>query len=196
VAGGSGVIAVGAALRLWAPVIAARVFHATPVQIGTGLGATGSVGWLAGLALTAVVTRLFAKGLGSRFALRVLWVGAIASGLLSLAMLMAANVTIFFVLLGIQTAIETAGAIVSPGLWQDMAPSHLRSRLISLGVVVAMGISAVSPVLVGMISDALKPAANSLLVGAVIVGVVGTALSALIFAMTEKPYKRTADAIP
>jgi MFS family permease len=196
VAVGSGVIAMGAALRLWAPVIAARVFHATPVEIGTGLGATGVVGWVVGLGLTALITRRYARKLGARFPMRVLWVGGMASAGLSLSMLFAGNATVFFVLLGLQATIETCGAIVSPTLLQDLGPAHLRSRLISLCVVVAMAINSISPVLVGMISDSMKSAPNGLLVAAVIVGVVGTGLACLIFAIAETPFKRTVDALP
>jgi len=196
VAVGSGVIAMGAALRLWAPVIAARVFHATPVEIGTGLGATGVIGWVAGLGLTALITRRFAKKLGARFPMRVLWVGGMASATLSLAMLFSGNATVFFILLGLQATIETAGSIVSPTLLQDLGPAHLRSRLISLCVVVAMAINSISPVLVGLISDSLKSSANGLLIAAVVVGVLGTALACLIFAVAERPFQRTVDALP
>lgn len=192
---GSGVIAIGSAVRLWSPVIAERVFHATPGQAGGGLGAAGVVGWLAGLALTTAIARRYAKPLGSRFPPRVLWVGALASACVSAAMLLARDATQFYVLVGVQATIETAGSIVSPTLLQNLGPSHLRSRLISLCVVVAMGINAVMPILVGVISDALKPASGALLTAAVVVGVAGTLLASLIFAITESPYTRTAEAV-
>src|SRR6185436_10102761 len=99
-----------------------------------------------------------------------------------------------FILVGVQATIETAGSIVSPTLLQDLAPGHLRSRLISVCVVIAMGITTLMPILVGAISDALAPAPNALLIAAVAVGVVGTLLASLLFAITEKPYQRTADA--
>jgi MFS family permease len=192
---GSGVIAIGSAVRLWSPVIAERVFHATPGQAGGGLGAAGVVGWMVGFALTAGITRAFAARLGSRFPPRVLWVGALASGVVSAAMLLARDATQFYVLVGVQAAIETAGSIVSPTLLQNLGPSHLRSRLISLCVVIAMGINALMPILVGLISDALAPDPAALLTAAVIVGVAGTVLASLTFCLTETPYKRTADAV-
>jgi hypothetical protein len=191
---GSGVIAIGAAVRLWSPIIAARVFHASPQAIGAGLGSAGAVGWVVGLAITLGITRLVARRLGTRFPPRVLWVGALASAVVSASMLLAGDARTFFILCGVQAAIETAGSIVSPSLLQDLGPAHLRSRLISLCVVIAMAINALMPILVGALSDALKPAANGLLVAAVAVGVGGTLLASLIFKLTEKPYQRTADA--
>lgn len=195
VAGGSGVIAVGAAVRLWSPIIAVRIFHATPGEAGNGLGVAGGVGWAVGFVATIAITRAASRRLGTRFPPRVLWVGALASGLVSAAMLLARDAGQFFVLVGVQAAIETAGSIVSPTLLQDLAPSHLRSRMISLCVVIAMAINALAPILVGLISDALAPAPNALLAAAVAVGVAGTFGASLIFALTETPYKRTADAV-
>lgn len=195
VAGGSGVIAIGAAVRLWSPIIAVRIFHATPGEAGNGLGLAGGVGWVVGFLATIAITRAVAQRLGTRFPPRVLWVGALASGLVSAAMLLARDASQFYMLVGVQAAIETAGSIVSPTLLQDLAPSHLRSRMISLCVVIAMGINALMPILVGMISDALAPAPNALMVAAVAVGVAGTFGASLIFALAETPYKRTADAV-
>jgi MFS family permease len=61
---GSGVIAIGSAVRLWSPVIAERVFHATPGQAGGGLGAAGVVGWMVGFALTAGIALSAARAVG------------------------------------------------------------------------------------------------------------------------------------
>lgn len=190
---GSGVIAIGSAVRLWSPIIAARVFHASPGEVGAGLGAAGAIGIGAGFAVTTIVTRLYAGRLGSRFAPRVLWVGAILSACVSCAIPFTSTATQFFILMGLQATIETAGSIVSPALWQDIGPSYLTSRLIGLGVVLATAISSISPVLVGLISDAMKPAPNGLLIAAVLVGTVGTLLASLIFAFTEKSYNQAAD---
>ena len=192
---GSGVIAVGAAVRGWAPIIAARIFGASPGMIGESLGLASAIGLGVGFVGTIFITRRFASRLGPKFPLRVLWIGGLASACLSLSMLFAANATQLFILLGMQTAIETAGTVVSPGLLQDLGPAHLRSSLISLCVVVATAINASSPVLVGVISDALKASPHGLLIAAVTVGVVGTGLASLIFAITETPYKRTVDAL-
>jgi MFS family permease len=192
---GSGVIAVGAAVRGWAPIIAARIFGASPGMIGESLGLASAIGLGTGFVATVFITRRYGPRLGPKFPLRVLWVGGLVSASLSLTMLFAANATQLFVLLGMQTAIETAGTIVSPGLLQDLGPAHLRSSLISLCVVVATAISATSPVLVGAISDALKASPHGLLIAAVTVGVVGTGLASLIFAFTETPYKRTVEAL-
>lgn len=192
---GSGVIAVGAAVRLWSPIIAAREFGASPAEVGAGLGAAGGLGWAAGFLVTVLISRRFAPGLGTRFAPRVLWVGALASAVVSACMLLADDAKQFFILVGVQAAIETAGSIVSPTLLQELGPAHLRSRLISLCMVVAMAINALMPILVGAISDALGPVHHGLLTAAVIVGVAGTLGASLIFALTETPYKRTADAV-
>ena len=192
---GSGVIAVGAAVRGWAPIIAARIFGASPGMIGESLGLASAIGLGTGFVATVFITRRYGPRLGAKFPLRVLWVGGLVSASLSLTMLFAANATQLFVLLGMQTAIETAGTIVSPGLLKDLGPAHLRSSLISLCVVVATAISATSPVLVGAISDALKASPHGLLIAAVTVGVVGTGLASLIFAFTETPYKRTVEAL-
>jgi hypothetical protein len=192
---GSGVIAIGAAVRLWSPIVAVRIFHATAAQAGAGLGAAGAIGWGVGFVATAAISRIFAARLGSRFPPRVLWVGALASAAVTASMLLARDAGQFFALIGVQAAIETAGSIVSPTLLQDLGPSHLRSRLISLCVVIAMGINALMPILVGMLSDALKPAPDALLIAAVIVGLAGTLGASLIFAISETSYKRTADAV-
>ena len=192
---GSGMIAFGATVRGWAPIIAARVFAAAPGEIGAKLGLGNAIGLCCGIAFTTFITRRYAARLGARFPLRVLWIGGLASASVSLVALTAKTSLEFFVLMGLQTAVETAGTMVSPGLLQDLAPTHLRSRMIAICVVVATAISAGGPPLVGAISDALKPDSHGLLLAAVAVGVVGTVSACLIFLLAERPYKRTVDAL-
>jgi len=192
---GSGMSAFGATVRGWAPIIAARVFAAQPGEIGAQLGVGNAIGLACGIAVTTWITRRYVARLGARFPLRVLWIGGLASASVSLAVLTARSSLQFFVLMGLQTGVETAGTMVSPGLLQDLAPTHLRSRLIAICVVVATAISAGGPPLVGALSDALKPDPRGLLLAAVAVGVFGTVAACLIFLAAERPYKRTVDAL-
>ena len=59
---------------------------------------------------------------------------------------------------------------LSPTLLQEISPAAIRGRTIAIGGIFALGFSAVTPLLVGIVSDVLPESQNGLLVAMAIVG--------------------------
>jgi hypothetical protein len=78
-----------------------------------------------------------------------------------------------------------------PTLLQDMTPAALRSRVIAVGTLVAVGLSSLSPVLVGLLSDALQPMPQALLLAAAAVSALSLGLGSLLMKSIEGAFVRT-----
>lgn len=190
--GGSGLASLGvAASGSWVPVVATRIFGAPPAEVGQGIG----VAYLLGTALGALMGAASVKPLGRRVGLalpiRVVTIGAMLSGLASLLMLFTHSAAALYLLFGLQIAPLIAGSVLAPTMLQDMAPAALRSRVIAIGSAVAIGMSALSPVLVGVLSDLLQTDPRGLLVATAGVCAASFALAAVAMRAAEKPFAST-----
>lgn len=193
---GSGLLTMGiAAGANWAPIVAAREFGANPAEVGQGIGAAYLLGTVAGALLGVVGVRLLRRRAGLATPVRVITVGAAVAGLASVLMLVVTGVAGLYLLFGLQIAALIAGSVLVPTLLQDMTPAALRSRLIAVGTGVTLGLGALSPVLVGALSDLLQANPHSLLLAMAGVGSAAFAASAAIMRTAEKPFVRTVNAI-
>lgn len=194
--GGSGLMALGiAACANWAPIVAARVFGASAAEVGQGIGLSYLLGTAAGAALGAAGVRLLRRRAGMATPVRVVVIGAVLAALSSLAMLFLHSAEGLYLLFGMQVSALIAGSVLMPTLLQDMTPAPLRSRLIALGTGVTVGLSALSPVLVGALSDLLHGSAQGLVMSMAGVGAAAFALSALVLRAAEKPFVLTVEQV-
>jgi len=76
-----------------------------------------------------------------------------------------------------------------------MTPAALRSRLIAIGSVVTVLLSALSPVLVGAMSDLLSARPQGLLMAVAGVGALAFALAALLMKGAEQAFVHTVQTI-
>lgn len=190
--GGAGLLALGiAASANWAPIVATRLFGASAAQVGEGIGAAYLLGTGAGAVLGAAGVKLLRRRAGPATPVRVIAIGATLAALASLLMLALESVLGLYVLFGVQVAALIAGSMLIPTLLQDMTPAALRSRLIAIGTGVTVGLSALSPVLVGALSDLVQASPQGLLMAMAGVGAAAFALAALVMATAEKPFVRT-----
>ncbi|UQV46730.1 MFS transporter [Janthinobacterium lividum] len=194
--GGSGLLALALAASVnWAPIVAARVFGATAAQVGQGIGLSYLLGTLAGAVLGAVGVKLLRRRVGLATPIRVVAIGSALAALASLLMLAVHSAAGLYLLFGVQVAALIAGSVLMPTLLQDMTPAALRSRLIAIGSGVSVGLSVLSPVLVGALSDLLQSSAQGLLIAMAGVGAVGFALASVVMRAAEQPFVKTIEKI-
>ena len=194
--GGTGLAGLGiAALAAWSPVVAARNFHATPQQVGQGIGLAYVIGTVCGALIGGYGVRKLRPLVGIATPLRVIVMGFALSALSSAALFGAMSALHVYVLFGLQVAFLIAGSVLAPTLLQDMTPHSLRSRVIALGSVITILLSALSPVLVGVLSDALPAGSRSLLMATAIVATVSLAVGAFLTKQVETRFVATVKAV-
>ena len=190
--GGAGLAALGlAAVGNWVPVIAARSFGVSAAEAGQGIGGAYLLGTLAGAAAGAVAVKRLRSRVGMATPVRVIALGMVIAALASVLLLFTASVVQIYLLFGIQVAALIAGSVLAPTLLQDMTPAALRSRVIAVGSVASVGLAALSPVLVGLMSDALQPAPRGLLIAVALVCAAAMGLGAALLRSAETAFVRT-----
>ncbi|QPF72367.1 MFS transporter [Roseateles sp. DAIF2] len=194
--GGSGLAGLGvAASGNWVPVVATRIFGESAAQVGNGVGSAYLLGTGAGAAIGMACVKLLGRRVGLALPVRVVVIGSALSVLASLAMLLTQNATGLYLLFGLQVATLIAGSVLAPTMLQDMSPAALRSRVIAIGSALTVGLSALSPVLVGAWSDRLTTHPHGLLIAMAGVGAAAFALAALAMVWAEPHFARTVAAI-
>jgi MFS family permease len=190
--GGSGLMALGiAASSNWAPIVASRLFGATTAQVGQGIGLAYLLGTVGGALMGAAGVRMLRPRAGLATPVRVVTIGAVLAASASLLMPLAHSAEGLYLLFGAQVAALIAGSVLVPTLLQDMTPAELRSRLIAIGSGVTVGLSALSPLLVGALSDLLRADPQGLITAMAAVGAAAFALAALVMRTAEKPFVNT-----
>ncbi|MCE4062651.1 MFS transporter [Pandoraea sputorum] len=173
---------VGAILG-WAPVSLIRYFHVDLAQAGVysgvAIGGGSVIGVIAGAAI--------ARGLRPRFGHRMPVVVACAMALIGAGLLLCLSAaTTAMWLVAVMTGILAAyitGAALTPTLLQDVAPPHLRGRVIGASSLITYMFQAVSVPAVGAVSDALHGAPHALLKGTAWLGIPAALASAVLFAV-------------
>lgn len=192
--GGSGLGGLGIqALAAWAPVLATRQFGASAQQVGQGIGAAYMVGTLGGAALGAVGVRWLRPRAGAATPLRVLALGTGLAALVAAGLPFATSALQIYLLFGLQVICLIAGTVVAPTILQDMSPAALRSRVIALAAVATTLLGALSPVLVGLVSDGLSARAGALAWAVGGVACISMALGAWLTGWAERHFVRTVD---
>ena len=184
-----------AALAAWAPVIASRNFGGTPQQVGQGIGAAYLIGTVVGALIGGYGVRRLRPSLGVATPVRVLVIGFGLSALASAGLLVATSAMHVYVLFGLQVVFLIAGSVVAPTLLQDMTPPSLRSRVIALGSVVTLLLSALSPVLVGLLSDALQADPRGLIISVAVIAAASLGLGSLLTFKVERRFVGTVVAL-
>lgn len=188
---GVGLASIGlSSIGTWLPIVAAREYGATPAQMGQGMGLAFLCGTVVGGLLGVASMRYVQPRMGPAAALRIIMLGNLTAALLSTLLLFTRSANDAFMLLALLVVPLISGAVLLPNVLQDAAPSHLRARTIALLTMASLPFGVVGPLVVGMLSDALKSVPNGLAISIVATTLVGGCLGALVLRATEGPFVR------
>ena len=190
-----GLVTFGSAASItWVPMIAMRIFHATPSSVGAGLTLSNLAGGIVGFVISIYGLRRLQARLGSLLALRAAMTASILTAASSLLLLTAQNETSLYVIQGIQVACSMAGFVVYPTLMQEIAPATLRSRIASVGFLSSIVLGSASPIVVGAMSDRLRDLQNGLLIASVAATTVSLLAAAALLRRAERGWTVTLQA--
>jgi len=188
---GAGLASVGlSSIGSWIPIVAARQFGVQPAQLGQGIGLAVMAGTIVGGVLGVNAMRLARRRVGLAAPVRVLTLGYAAAALISIALLFVRSGTDVFVLLGVLLVPLICGAVVLPNVLQEVAPSHLRARVIGLLAMGGLPFAVLGPLAIGVISDAVKSVPNGLAMAIVAATMTGCLLGAALLRATEPAFVR------
>ncbi|WP_198970315.1 MFS transporter [Xylophilus sp. ASV27] len=188
---GAGLASIGmSSIGTWLPIMAAREYGITPTQMGQGMGIAFLSGTVIGGLLGVMAMRYVQPRMGPAAALRIIMLGNLTAALLSSLLLFTRSATDAFTLLALLVVPLISGAVLLPNVLQDAAPPHLRARTIAMLSVGGLPFGVLGPLVVGMLSDALKSVPNGLAVAIVATTLIGGVMGAMVLRATEGPFVR------
>lgn len=178
---------------VWFPLALPRAFGIDPATVGVGLGTAVTAATLIGVLLPGLALKL-----GGRFGgLPPIRAAALFAWLTPLPAVFLPFVTSPFqayMVAAFQGAAGVACSALMPGILQDLAPAHLRSRVLSLlGIVNALALAG-SPLAIGALSGMLA-GPRGLLYSIALVSVPSLIAAAVLIGLARHPYAGTARAI-
>ena len=180
-----------ASIMSWVPVITMRMYGESATSAGNATGAATFVATALGFAFSIWGIRWLEPRLGVRLPMVVLWASSLLAAFTTLVLLWTTSAMQIYLLQGVQYAFAMAGIMLYPTGLQNLCPAPLRSRLVAINGVVSVVCGALSPVVVGAVSDQLKHRPDGLLLAAVWVGVVSLLLAALVLRWGTTTYADT-----
>ncbi|WP_066816453.1 MFS transporter [Sphingomonas mali] len=190
------IFAMGVAMQscvMWFPLALPRAFGIDPTTVGLGLGTAIMIATLVGILLPPLVLRLGQRAARLdpiRLAAIFIFVAPIPAAFLPFV----SSTLQAYVLAAVIGMAGIAASSLMPGLLQDVAPPHLRSRVLALlGITNGMAL-AVSPVAIGALSS-LMTGPRGMLQAMTIVALPSLIASALFIALARAPYAATVGAV-
>jgi predicted MFS family arabinose efflux permease len=138
------------ALLTWTPAILVRSYGTSAGNAGELLGLLWGVGSIFGVLIAGVLSSSAGR---RRSILTIVRVGAAASAMVFIAFLFAGSVNQFLTLLTAYFCTVFIGASTAPLLLTSLAPNHLRGQILALWVIASAITSAISPAVIGYLSD-------------------------------------------
>ena len=176
----------------FAPVVAMRQMGATPLQAGNAMGATTFIATVLGFVIAQVTYRYLTRRFGPAVPARLLVAAAALGAVMAAAALWARTPTQLFICMGGVLTAVMAGTLMYPTLLQDLSPTPLRARLVSISVTFNIVLGSLGPAVVGALSDHLKPRPDGLLVSMAGVALLAMGISAAALLPMALRYTRTA----
>ena len=178
---------------MWFPLALPRAFGIDPATVGVGLGTAIMIATVVGVLLAPLTLRLRRADA----ALDPVKVAAIFVALTPLpAALLPFATSAFqaYAIAAVQGGLGIAASSLMPGVLQNLAPPHLRSRVLALlGIVNALALAA-SPLAIGWISGLIE-GPRGMLYAITIVSLPALVASAVLMAFAPGPYASTLRAI-
>lgn len=179
----------------WMAVIYQRVFEQTPQQLGATLGVIGVASTVTGFLGSIYALRYFAPRVGPAIGLRAMWIACITSAICFALMTLATKPWHMYALHGLFVTLITGATMVAPTVLQSMAPNAVRARVFAVTTILTSTCAAISPPIVGLISDQLTALKNGLVVAAALYAVPCLMIGTVLLRRCERPYLLTRAAV-
>lgn len=178
---------------MWFPIALPRAFGIDPTTVGVGLGTAITVATLAGVFLAPLMLRL-RRADSDLDPIKVAAIFVALTPLPAAFLPFASSPFQAYCIAGVQGALGIAASSLMPGVLQNLAPPHLRSRVLALlGIVNALALAA-SPLAIGAISGLIE-GPRGMLQAITIVSLPSLVASAILMAFAPGPYAATLRAI-
>jgi MFS family permease len=178
---------------IWFPLALPRVFHIDPTTVGVGLGAAIAVATVVGVLMPVVVLWVRRRATNPQplaIARVFVWLTPLPAAFLPFI----TSPFQAYCIAAVQGALGVACSSLMPGVLQDLAPPHLRSRVLAiLGIANALAL-AVSPITIGFLSG-LMPSPRGILLAITAVSLPSLAASAVLISLASRPFAATVRAI-
>jgi MFS family permease len=149
----------------WLPTLYTRLFGYTAGEAGQLFGGLFGIGSLSGVAIGTLLVSRLGKRDASAAPLTVLKIGVALAAVASLVLPFAHTPFAISAAVAVLIAAIYIGMTVTPTLLMLVAPNHLRGRLVALETLSLISTMAVTPPLVGLLSDTMFKGPNGLLLG-------------------------------
>lgn len=179
----------------WLPVALIRTFHASPASVGVNYGLIFMAGALVGMLAATAITPFWRRIAGTAMVLRAITFASAGAAVPAFLLGFAPNIWAAYALFFCLSAIFVSGTSLMPGMMQDIAPPAIRSRIIAVGFVGVAAVGAISPPLVGFVSDKLSTNPRGLIWAIAATAPTGFLVCAVVSRLLEGPYKRTVAAL-
>ncbi|VBB14751.1 MFS transporter [Burkholderia stabilis] len=179
---------VGAILG-WAPVALIRDFHVDLAKSGLYSGIAVGGGSALGLLASVLIVRGLRARSGAGLPVAVGCAMAFVAAILLFGLSFATSATMLLVCMTGIIAAYIAGTSLTPTLLQDIAPPHLRGRVIGTSSLVTYMFQAVSVPAVGAISDALHGTPGALLKGIAWLGMPAAMFSMILLGVVLRMFR-------
>jgi hypothetical protein len=173
----------------WFPLALPRAFGIDPASVGVALGTAITVATLVGVFLPGLVLKLWRGGADQK-PLRAF---AIFTGLAAAPTALLPFATTAFQAYAIATmqgALGIAACALTPGLLQDLAPPHLRARVLAALTIATPLALAASPMAIGTVASLIDGPRN-LLLAMTIVNLPSLIASAALISLARPSYAAT-----
>ncbi|HWW57341.1 MAG TPA: MFS transporter [Sphingopyxis sp.] len=178
---------------MWFPLALPRAFGIDPATVGVGLGTAITIATLAGVLLAPLALRL-RRGDADLDPVKVAAIFVALTPLPAALLPFTTSAFQAYAIAAVQGALGIAASSLMPGVLQNLAPPHLRSRVLALlGIVNALAL-AVSPLAIGWISG-LIAGSRGMLYAITIVSLPALIASAVLITFAPGPYASTLRAI-
>jgi MFS family permease len=178
---------------IWFPLALPRAFGIDPATVGVDLGTAVVIATLIGVFLPAIVIR-FGKRITDPEPIKVarifFWLACLPAAFLPFI----TSPLQAYIIAAFQGGMGVAGSALMPGLLQDLAPPHLRSRVLALLGITNASALALSPIAIGFISG-LIPGSRGMLLAITIVSLPFLVMAAVLITLAPRPYAETVRAI-
>jgi MFS family permease len=166
----------------WLPTLYTRLFGYTAGEAGQLFGGLFGLGSLSGVAIGTLLVSVLGKRDTAKASLTVLKIGVSLAALASLALPFAHTPFAIGAAVSVLIAAIYIGMTVTPTLMMLVAPNHLRGRLIALQTLSLISTMAITPPLVGLLSDGVFKSSNGLLLSTCAVVIPAALLAPLLLA--------------
>lgn len=178
---------------MWFPLALPRAFGIDPATVGVGLGTAITIATLAGVLLAPLTLRQ-RRGDADIGPVKVAAIFVALTPLPAAFLPFTTSAFQAYCVAAVQGALGIAASSLMPGVLQNLAPAHLRSRVLALlGIVNALAL-AVSPLAIGAISGLIE-GPRGMLNAITIVSLPSLIASAILMALASRPYGATLRAI-